>query len=157
MRRAEHHSRALLTAVAGVVIAALIAAIALATFLPANEDTLRVHLATIGTSTAEGLTLTRGDDEERLTRSFYDTELELLRQDVQRTASSLASARPEPHLRAKFAETMGLATQAAAGLRTLAAPGARAESVIAGQATLGAIHARVKAIEQELEPASPTR
>jgi hypothetical protein len=152
MRRAEHHSRALQTAVAGVVIAAFIAAIALATFLPANEDTLRVHLATIGTSTAEGLTLTRGDDEERLTRSFYDTELELLWKDVEKASSSLASARPEPELRSRFVEAMGLASEAAAGLRTLAAPGARAESVIAGQATLGAIHARAKAMEQELEP-----
>jgi hypothetical protein len=151
MRRAEHHSRALHTTVAGVVLAAITFAVALGTVLPANEDTLRVHLRTIGTSAAEGLTLARADDEGRVTRNFYDTELHLLRMDVERTSARLAGARPKPELRAKFAEAIDLAAAAAGGLRSLAIPGARAESVIAGQATLAAVQSRVKAMEQDLD------
>ncbi|HYJ34272.1 MAG TPA: hypothetical protein VE326_13755 [Candidatus Binatia bacterium] len=151
MRRAEHHSRALQTVVAAVVVAALAFAIALATFLPANQDTLRVNLNSIGTSAAEGLTLARGDDESRLTRNFYDVELELLRDDLDHVVANLGHARPLPELRGRFAEATALAGSASRALRALAVPGAPAESVVAGQATLVSITSRVDSLKQELE------
>jgi len=151
MRRAEHHSRALQTVAAAVVIAALIFAVALATFLPANRDTLRVHLGTLRTSMAEALTLARADDERRVGRSFFDTELGLLRDDMTSTQQALAGARPLPELRERFAETARIAATAADAMRILALPGARAESVIAGQATLVGLQSRVQEMEQELQ------
>lgn len=151
MRRAEHHSRALLTVVAAVVIAALIFAVALATFLPANQDTLRVNLGTIRTSIAEALTLARADDERRVGGSFFTTELGLLRDDMATTQRALAGSRPLPELKDRFAETAQIAATAADAMRALALPGARAESVIAGQATLVGLQARVQEMELELQ------
>jgi hypothetical protein len=151
MRRAEHHSRALQTAIVGVAVAALIFGFALAKLLPANSDTLRVHLGTLESSIAEALTLARADDEGRLTRNYFETELDLLREDVEKTAEGLASSRPEPELRPRFAEAEGLARSAADGLRALGVAGAPAESVIAGEATLASIQARAKAMKHELE------
>jgi len=139
-----------MAAIAAVVLAALISAVALATFLPANADSLRVHLNTLSSAIAEGLTLARGDDEAKLTRSFYDTELGLLRKDAEETAARVASARALPELQPKFAETASLATIVAARLRDLALPGAPAESVIAAQATLQSVQTRLKQIEEEL-------
>lgn len=152
MRRAEHHSRALQTVVAAVVIAALICAAALSTFLPANDDSLRVQLGALESSISEALTLARADDERTITRSFFDTELDLLRQDVSGARSALLSSRPLPELRGRFEEAARLAASAEGALHAVATPGARAESVIAGQATLGAIRERVNAMEQELQP-----
>lgn len=152
MRPAEHRSRALQTAIAVVLVAALLFAFALATFLPANDDSLRVHLATLETSASEGLTLARADDEERVPRHFYDTEMELLRKDAEKTSKSLVSARPLVELRPRFAEAAWLAGAAARDLAALGKTGALKESVIAAQATLGAVKARAKAMDQELGP-----
>jgi hypothetical protein len=152
MRRAEHSGHGLQVVITGVAAAALIFWAALSLYLPANEDTLRVHLSTLRSSAGEGLTLTRADDERRVTGCFYGVELELLRSDTEKTARSLAWARAEPDLRPRFLEAAGLAQEAARKLHALGVPGAPSESVVAAQATLADIQARVKQMEQEIRP-----
>lgn len=162
MRPGEHGSHGLQTLIAAILVAGLIFTLSLATFLPANEDSLRVHLGTVRASVAEGLTLTRADDEKRVTRAFYDTELELIRRDVERAAGALASARTEPGLEARFQAAAGLAREAARRLYAVGVPGAPSESVVAALATLAQIQARARDMERSIDsldadPARPRR
>jgi hypothetical protein len=152
MRREEDSAHGLQVIITGVSLAAFLFAVGLTFFLPANSNGLRVHLGAIRSATAEGLTLTRADDERRSTGTFYGVELELLRENADRTASRLASARALPALRPQFDEAAALAREAARRLHVLGVPGAPAESVVAAQATLAAIQARAKQMERELEP-----
>jgi hypothetical protein len=152
MRRAEHSGRGLQVAIVGVTAAAFVAWAAHALLLPANADSLRVHLGSLRSSVAEGLTLARADDERRALGHFYATELELLRKDTEKTASSLATSRAEAALLPRFAEAARLAHEAARKLHDLGVPGAPAESVIAAQATLASIQLRINQMQQELEP-----
>jgi len=162
MRPGEHGSRGLQTVIAAILVAGLIFALSLATFLPANEDSLRVHLGTVRASVAEGLTLTRADDEKRVTRAFYDTELEMIRRDVEQAAGALARARTEPGLEGRFQAAAALAREAARRLYALGVPGAPSESVVAALATLAQIQARALDMEQaidslEVDPGRPRR
>jgi hypothetical protein len=152
VRRAEHSGRALLSVVAGLVLGALAFWLATVALAPANADSLRARVGTLRSSLSEALLLTAAADAGRLTRPYRDTQLELIRKDVESAASSLATARPEPDLRARFAEAAGLASVAALGLRTLAAEGTRPESLLAAQATLAELALRVRELERGLEP-----
>lgn len=152
VRRAEHSGRTLLWVISWLVVAVLVFWLLTVALAPANADALRVQVGTVRSSVSEALLVTAGGDAGRLPQSFRRTEVELLGRDVDSAARSLAIARPEPELRERFAEAAGLASAAAAGLRTLATESAPPESLIAAQATLAELVLRIQEIERELEP-----
>jgi hypothetical protein len=152
VRRAEHSGRALLWVIAWLAVAALTFWLLTVALSPANQDELRVQVGVVRSSVSEALLVTAGGDAGRLPRTFRRTEVEFLGHDVDVAARSLATARPEPELHDRFAEAAGLASSAAAGLRTLAAESAPPESLIAAQATLAELFLRIQEIEREIEP-----
>jgi hypothetical protein len=152
VRRAEHSGRTLIWVISWLIVATLVFWALTVAFARASADDLRVHVGTVRSSVSEALLISATADAGHLPRPYQRTEVELLEQDVDSAARSLATAKPEPELRDRFAEASGLAAAAAVGLRTLAAEGAPAESVIAAQATLAGLLLRVQAIERELGP-----
>jgi len=133
-----------------MVLAAVALGILRTVLPPADKKVLTEHLGTLRSATSEALVLIEMDRTGRLTPSYLRTEASLLADDLSKTASALAAAKPEPELQESFRETSMLAARAASAMSPLLSPSPPASAGLSIRGLLAQIRARAMALQAEL-------